>query len=307
MKFNILSPEEENVILDKNIEIPYTGKYEDFYRDGCYICKRCGAYLYNSKDKFDAHCGWPSFDDAVLGAIKTKLDPLDFRKEILCNRCGAHLGHVFDNENLTPKNTRHCVNSISMKFLPTEENTDKSGLAYFGGGCFWCLEAAYKMLKGVISVSSGYSGGRVMVGDKKPSYEEVSTGNTGYAEMVMIKFDKSIISFEALLEVFFVVHDPTTLNKQGNDIGKQYRSLILYQNDLQKELTETFIKQLEKEKVFTNMIVTEVKPLIIFYPAEDYHHDFYDRNPANTYCQSVVAPKLSKLRDHFKSYLKPQI
>lgn len=299
MKLNSISPEEENVIINKGTEAPYSGKYENFYEDGIYACKRCGANLYRSSDKFDAHCGWPSFDDAILGAVKSDPDADGLRTEITCARCEAHLGHVFLNESLTPKNTRYCVNSISMKFTSKNEVVQKDE-AYFGGGCFWCTEATFKMMKGVISVVPGYAGGE----KENPTYEEVSSGTTGHAEVVKVEYDQTIISYEALLEIFFASHNPTTLSKQGNDKGTQYRSVILYKNELQKDLAEKFIKNLETEKVFESPIVTEVKSMTKFHEAEDYHHDYFAKNPNAGYCQIVIAPKISKLMEHFKYYIK---
>ncbi|MDO8424697.1 MAG: peptide-methionine (R)-S-oxide reductase, partial [bacterium] len=221
MRLDPLTPEEKRVIVDKGTEAPYSGEYENFHKEGIYACKRCGAYLYRSSDKFDAHCGWPSFDDAVLGAIESSLDAGELSKEISCNRCQAHLGHVFSNENLTPKNIRYCVNSVSMKFVTEKGTALTNEVAYLGGGCFWCTEAAFKMIKGVQSVLPGYAGGSFPADGTSPTYEEVSSGRTGHAEVVMAAYESTVISFEGLLEVFFSVHDPTTPNRQGSDVGTQ--------------------------------------------------------------------------------------
>lgn len=290
--------------MKKGTEMPYSGVYEKFNEPGVYVCKRCGSFLYRSEDKFDAGCGWPSFDQAVLGAVERRTDADGSRTEILCRRCGAHLGHVFLNENLTQKNTRYCVNSISMKFLPKKELTGKKEYAYFGGGCFWCTEAYFKMIKGVASVFPGYAGGDKPLGKDTVDYEKVCSGLTGHAEVVKIEYDPAIISYEALLEVFFVSHNPTTLNKQGGDSGSQYASVILYQDELQKELAEKYIKNLELEKVFSDPVTTVVKPLDEFYPAEDYHQDYFSKNPEGGYCQTVIAPKILKLRERLKDYIK---
>lgn len=300
MEFKRLAPNEKEVIVDQATEAPYSGEYENFYQPGVYACKRCGAYLYRSSDKFTAHCGWPSFDDAVLGAIESRLDNDGLRTEISCVRCDAHLGHIFLNESLTPKNTRYCVNSISMQFLPQEKIVTPIQEAYFGGGCFWCQEAVFKLIKGVKSVLPGYAGGT----KENPAYGEVCSDATGHAETVKIEYDPAIISYEALLEIFFATHDPTTLNRQGNDIGRQYRSVILYKDALQKEIVKNFIKKLRDEKVFSKPITTEIKPLKEFYEAEEYHRDYFTKNPAAAYCQIVIATKLSKLKEHFEKYLK---
>lgn len=172
--------------------------------------------------------------------------------------------------------------------------------AIFGGGCFWCTEAVFQRLKGVMSVVSGYAGG-----DKeKPSYEAVSSGNTGHAEVIRVEFDPSIIKYEDLLNVFFTTHDPTTLNQQGADKGTQYRSVVFYSDDVQHQAVTKFISELEKEKVFNGPIVTEVKPIGIFFPAENYHQNFYNNNQNYPYCQAVINPKLAKLRQKFAALLK---
>ncbi len=179
-------------------------------------------------------------------------------------------------------------------------NSQKTETAIFGGGCFWCTEAIFKEMKGVISVVPGYTGGK----RPNPTYEQVSTGATGHAEAVKIIFDPQKISYEELLQVFFATHDPTTLNRQGNDIGTQYRSAIFYTNEKQKELAIAYIKFLNNEDVYDKYIVTEVVPASEFYEAEDYHKNYLENNPNNPYCQYVVLPKLEKFRKLFKEKLK---
>lgn len=168
-------------------------------------------------------------------------------------------------------------------------------IATLAGGCFWCLEAAYDQLKGVEKVESGYAGGSV----DNPTYQQVCTGTTGHAEVVQITFDPAVISYRELLEVFFTIHDPTTLNRQGADVGTQYRSAIFYHSPEQKAAAESVIAGLSAEKIWDNPIVTELAPLDEFYPAEEYHRDYYERNPAQPYCQAVIAPKVSKFRKKF--------
>lgn len=172
--------------------------------------------------------------------------------------------------------------------------------ATLGGGCFWCLEAVFDNLQGVTDVVSGYAGGTTV----NPTYQQVCTGETGHAEAVQIKFEPSIISYRELLEVFFSIHDPTSLNRQGADVGTQYRSAIFYHSSEQKETAEETITVLIDEKVWPEPIVTEVVPLDVFYPAEDYHQEYFARNPAQGYCQMVVAPKVAKFRKKFSSRLK---
>ena len=173
-------------------------------------------------------------------------------------------------------------------------------IATLAGGCFWCLEAVYDEVKGVGSVESGYMGGR----KPNPSYEEVCSGETGHAEVVQITFDPQVVSYKELLEVFFVIHDPTTLNRQGNDAGTQYRSAIFYHSPEQKRVAEQTIRELESEKLFDSQIVTQVVPAESFYPAEDYHREYFQRNQGQPYCQFVVAPKVAKFRRKFLDKVK---
>lgn len=163
--------------------------------------------------------------------------------------------------------------------------------AVFGGGCFWCIQAIFSRLKGVDKVTSGYAGGKTA----NPTYEQVCSGRTGHAEVVKIDFDPATITYHNLLEVFYKAHDPTTINRQGADVGTQYRSVILYSGDDQKSAAEKYIAQLTEDKAFSQPIVTEVKALEVFYPAEDYHQDYYQLHPEKGYCQAVIAPKLAKL------------
>ena len=176
----------------------------------------------------------------------------------------------------------------------------KSEVAVFGGGCFWCTEAVFDELKGVISVVSGYAGGST----KNPTYEQVCSGGTGHAEVIRIEFDPTQISFRDLMTVFFATHDPTTLNRQGNDVGTQYRSAILYADEEQKREAEAFIKELNDSKAFGKPIVTTLEPLGEFYEAEDYHQKYYANNPYQPYCQYLIPPKLNKLHKQFSALLK---
>jgi peptide-methionine (S)-S-oxide reductase len=177
---------------------------------------------------------------------------------------------------------------------------DSLQIATFGSGCFWCTEAIFERLNGVVKVESGYSGGKI----ESPTYEEVCTGTTGYAEVTQITYDPSIISFDELLEVFWKTHDPTTLNRQGNDVGTQYRSVIFYHNEEQKELAEKYKTELDKSGAWDNPIVTEISPFSNFYSAEGYHQDYYENNPNQGYCAFVIAPKVEKFEKVFKNKLK---
>jgi peptide-methionine (S)-S-oxide reductase len=176
-------------------------------------------------------------------------------------------------------------------------------VATLAGGCFWCLEAAFQDLKGVERVRSGYAGGHVA----NPSYEDVCTGTTGHAEVVQVTFDRQVVSFADLLRIFFTIHDPTTLNRQGGDVGTQYRSAIFYHSPEQKAAAERVIGELQAEKVWDDPIVTEVKPLDAFYPAEEHHRDYYRRNPNQGYCRAVIAPKVAKVRKLYFDRLKQPV
>lgn len=174
--------------------------------------------------------------------------------------------------------------------------------ATLAGGCFWCLEAVFDEIKGVQGVESGYAGGHV----PNPTYRAVCNGDTGHAEVVQVRFDPNVVSYRDLLNVFFAIHDPTTLNRQGADVGAQYRSAIFYHNDDQKMIAEELIESLNAQKIWDSPIVTQLAPLDKFYAAEDYHQEYFARNPYQPYCMAVVAPKVSKFRKHFLEMLKKQ-
>ena len=277
-KLNKLTEAEKQVILKKGTERPYTGEYYNKNEKGVYVCKQCNAPLYNSSDKFDSHCGWPSFDDEIQGAVKRIPDPDGFRTEIVCNRCGGHLGHVFLGEGFTTKNTRHCVNSISLKFIPEKEMTEK---AYFAAGCFWGVEYYLNKAKGVIGTTSGYSGGTT----ENPTYKQVCTGLTGHAETVEVEYNSEETDFETLCKLFFEIHDPTQIDRQGPDKGEQYRSVVFYTNEKQKEITVKLITELESKGL---KVATEVIPFKKFWAAEDYHQDYYDGNGKLPYCHGYT-------------------
>lgn len=279
--FNDLSKQESSVIENKGTEAPFTGKYDDHSENGTYICKKCGAALYNSSSKFKSGCGWPSFDDEIKGAVNRFPDPDGLRTEIECANCGAHLGHVFTGERFTVNNIRHCVNSVSLDFVPVRLDPGRYGTAVFAGGCFWGVEYFLQKSPGVISVTSGYIGGHV----RNPSYKEVCTGRTGHAEAVKIIYDPRKTSFERLLRLFLEIHDPTQLGGQGPDLGDQYRSEIFYMNDEQKKIAEKNISILKGKGL---KVVTEITKASEFYEAEDYHQDYYFNNGKVPYCHGYT-------------------
>jgi peptide methionine sulfoxide reductase msrA/msrB len=272
-QFNKLTPDEERVIIQKGTEAPFTGEYEKFSEKGLYTCRQCGNMLYSSEDKFDSGCGWPAFDDEIKGAVTRTKDPDGRRTEITCARCGGHLGHVFEGEKLTDKNVRHCVNSISMDFIPAQ-NIKK---AYFAGGCFWGVEYYMEKLSGVLEVTSGYMGGHV----KNPTYKQVCTGTTGHYEAVEVLYDDRKISFETVSREFFEIHDPTQAGGQGPDMGQQYESVVFYNNETEKAVTEKLIGVLESKGFET---VTQVIKASEFWKAEDYHQDYYEHKGTTPYC-----------------------
>ena len=279
-----LTPEEERVIVHKGTETPFSGKYEHFYEKGTYTCKRCGAPLYRSESKFDAFCGWPSFEDEIPGAVLRRPDPDGERTEITCAACGAHLGHVFTGEGFTPKNTRHCVNSISMTFVPEEATQKtpepaaaKTAKAIFAGGCFWGVEYHFQQVPGVLSTRVGYTGGRT----ENPTYKQVCQGDTGHTEAIEVTYDPTQTTYENLAKLFFEIHDPTQVNRQGPDVGAQYRSAVFYLDDQQKATTKNLIAQL-RDKGYD--VATQVLPAGPFWPAEHYHQRYYEKKNATPYC-----------------------
>lgn len=290
-----LTEEQYKVTRLKGTERPFTGQYCTAYEPGIYNCLCCGVSLFDSTTKFESGTGWPSFTEPLekdLIAYEADKSHGMTRVEILCNICDAHLGHVFPDGPL-PTGLRYCVNSLS---LVKDEGSKKQakdyvGIAVLGGGCFWCIEAVFQSLEGVNEVVSGYSGGKTA----DPTYKEVCAGNSGHAEVVKIVFDTAIISFEEILTIFFTVHDPTTLNRQGNDIGTQYRSVIFYQDEAQKKTAEKLIAGIRGD--FPDPIITEISPASEFYKAEEEHQNFYKENPGNRYCQVMVPPKLKKLKE----------
>jgi peptide methionine sulfoxide reductase msrA/msrB len=265
-----LSPEERKIIVDKGTEAPFTGEYNEFFEAGLFICRACKTPLYESNTKFNAGCGWPSFDDELEGAVVRREDfsAGRVRTEICCSKCDGHLGHVFEGEQITEKNTRHCVNSLSIQFK-SYKNLSK---VYFGAGCFWSVEKLFKIQKGVYLSQVGYMGGDT----ENPRYKDICTGDTNHAEVVEVYYDEKVISFTDLLNIFWENHNPTTPNQQGFDIGSQYRSVVFYTSENQKKIAEESI--LIQESNWNKTIVTEVIIAPIFYRAEEYHQNYLNKN-----------------------------
>ena len=286
-----LTPEEERVIIHKGTERPFSGKYNKHFKEGVYTCKQCGEELFDSSSKFSSNCGWPSFDDQIEGKVKKQPDADGVRTEIVCSNCGGHLGHVFIGERLTPKDMRYCVNSISMDFIPKGQEKSEAAAAskddvesspqreraIFASGCFWGTEYHLQKVPGVISTTVGYTGGRT----KNPTYKQVCMDKTGHAEAVEVLYDPSKTSYEQLARLFFETHDFTQLNRQGPDVGKQYRSAVFYLDEKQKDIAAGLIATLKK-KGFD--VKTELTPASKFWPAELYHQDYYKKNGKTPYC-----------------------
>jgi len=277
-KIEQLSDEEIYVLVNKGTQAPYVGKYTDEKSNGIYTCKICEAPLYKSSAKFNSNCGWPSFDDAIEGAVKRVPDADGRRVEIVCAKCGGHLGHVFEGEGFTAKNTRHCVNSISLKLDAKEEKKDDSlSYAYFAGGCFWGVEYYLEKLDGVKSVSSGFMGGHV----KNPGYYEVVSGKTGHLEAVEVIYDKSQISYEKIARTFFEIHDPTQTNGQGPDIGSQYLSAVFVNDENERNTVKKLIALLD-ENGFD--IATKILDKQAYYKADEGHQNYYNKKGTRPYC-----------------------
>lgn len=295
MEFRDLTSQERAVILDKGTEPPFSGKYVTHHADGTYTCKRCGAPLFSSNAKFDSGCGWPSFDAALPGAVRQVPDADGRRTEILCARCGGHLGHVFRGEGFTPRDTRHCVNSISIGFVPARAQDASAAVpgsdpvpagtaeaeAFFAGGCFWGVEHLLAQQPGVLRAESGYMGGHT----QSPTYEQVCSGATGHLETVRVVYDPRQVSYEQLAKLFFEIHDPTQVDRQGPDVGAQYGSAIFYGSAPERRTAEALVQRLRQQGL---KVATRILPAGVFWRAEAYHQDYYARTGKQPYCHARV-------------------
>ena len=303
-----LDPEAYRILRNAGTEPAFCGTLLDNKKQGVYACAGCALPLFSSDSKFTSGTGWPSFFKPVAGeniAIKQDRSYGMVRTEILCARCDGHLGHVF-NDGPEPTGLRFCVNSESLNFTEAGElaKLGEVGVAHFAGGCFWCVEGVFEQLAGVIDVTSGYTGGHVSPEELPVTYKQVTTGATGHAESVRIVYDPKLISYEDLLVVHFATHDPTTLNRQGADVGTHYRSAIFYANDAEKQAAQKYIDQLTADKEFRAPIVTTLEPLNGFQVAEDYHQNYAELNPDQPYICNVALPKIEKVRAKFPQKLK---
>jgi peptide methionine sulfoxide reductase msrA/msrB len=323
----ILTPEQYRVLRRAGTERAFTGKYNDHYEEGVYVCGACGTPLFSSKTKYDHGTGWPSFTapvDAQNVEYRKDLSHGMIRTEVRCAACGSHLGHVFD-DGPAPTHKHFCINSVALNFSPAQpgvqpsppesDSSDDQGIiaeraqdlmggscsassscgeadadlpssankaaarqerteiATFAAGCFWGVEDKFRKIKGVISTRVGYTGGNV----KNPTYELVCSDKTGHAESIEITFDPTVVSYNTLLQHFFRFHDPTQVNRQGPDVGTQYRSVIFYHDEEQKDAAENMIQELNASGQFKRPIATQVVPAAEFYPAEDYHQQYHEK------------------------------
>jgi peptide methionine sulfoxide reductase msrA/msrB len=301
----LLTPEQYRVTRLHGTERAFSGEYCEAFSPGVYNCACCGTELFDSTVKFDSGTGWPSFTGPVKDNV-VKYQPDNsygmHNVEVLCNVCDAHLGHVFP-DGPKPSGLRFCINSVSLKKEEVQKQVaTKEDLLFetttLGGGCFWCTEAILNELDGVTKVISGYSGGHI----ENPTYSQISNGDTGHAEVVQVQFDPKKISYADLLRLFLATHNPTSLNRQGADVGSQYRSIILFHSETQHQTAREIIE--EMQAAFDKPIVTELVPFSKFFKAEQSHQDYYRNNPEKAYCQAVITPKLQKLRAHFATALK---
>lgn len=268
----ILTAEQFEIMRMNGTEKPFTGKCDTAKEGGIYQCAACGNDLFISGNKFESNTGWPSFWQPVSGLnIKEGTDnSLGMKRtEVLCALCGAHLGHVFE-DGPPPTHKRYCINAAALKFVPMTAKPKRLETAAFAAGCFWGVEEAFRTMKGIKYTTVGYEGGK----SKNPTYEDVCSDKTGHAETVEVFYDPSEVSYGELLDRFWSMHDPTTPNRQGPDVGSQYRSIIFYRDDNQKKEALASKKKLEKSGKYNRKIVTEIIPASKFYKAEEYHQRY---------------------------------
>lgn len=296
-----LTTKQYYILREHGTERPFTSELNKVKEPGVFVCAGCNNPLFSTAAKFDSGTGWPSFfkpysNNSLNVAQDNSLGMT--RDALTCKRCDGHLGHVF-NDGPKPTGLRYCIDGDGMLFIP-ESKTNKTAfsVATFAGGCFWCTETIFESIMGVSEVISGYSGGK----EANPTYESVGAGRTGHAEAFEVYYDSTVISYPELLRVFFASIDPTTVDGQSPDFGKQYRTIAFYRNSTEKQLIEDKIKEISKE--YKNPIATQVVPFVKFWEAEEYHQDFVKRNPNQGYVRGESIPRrnrtLAKVKDLVK-------
>jgi len=278
---DLLPPEQFKILRSQETERPFCGRFHASKETGWYLCAGCGLPLFHSSSKYESGTGWPSFFRAAAKEnIATHTDRSHGmeRTEILCMRCGGHLGHVFE-DGPAPTGLRYCLNSEALNFRPDKLPRPR---AYFAAGCFWGVQASFDAFPGVTATQVGYMGGHV----PRPSYPLSCTGTTGHAEAVEVEWDPAKTSYEALVRFFFELHDPTTLNRQGPDVGSEYRSAIFLADTEQEKVAKSVKAELELAKVFPRPIVTEIVPGDEFFAAELYHQKYYLSHPVHCHLPS---------------------
>lgn len=292
----LLTPEQYHIAREQGTERPFSSEHYENHDDGIFICVACNNPLFSSATKFNSGTGWPSYfapySSKSLGFNKDRSYGM-VRDEVHCQRCDAHLGHVFD-DGPQPTGLRYCIDGIGLKFIPTKP---KEAIATFAGGCFWCEEAIFESIKGVKEVISGYSGGT----EKTTNYQDVGSGKTGHAEAIEVYYDPTQVSFKDLMRVYLASIDPTQVNGQGPDHGKQYRSIAFYRNEEEKKIIEDAITILSNSGIYKSKIAIEVAPYTFFLEAEKYHQNYVRLNPENPYVQQESLPRrkrtLEKVKD----------
>ncbi|BBK40792.1 peptide methionine sulfoxide reductase MsrA [Allostella vacuolata] len=272
-----LPPEAFHVLREHGTERAFTSPLNKEKRKGTFVCAACGQPLFDSATKFESGTGWPSFWQPIDGAVGSTIDRSFFmtRTEIHCSNCGGHLGHAFD-DGPPPTGMRYCMNGAAMAFEPAEAGRDAAtapgrAVATFGAGCFWGVEQAFREVDGVLETAVGYAGGRVA----SPTYEQVCGDDTGHAEVVQVAYDPSRVGYEELLDLFFALHDPTQKDRQGADVGSQYRSVVFVETDAERAAAEAAVARHQAR--FRRPIVTEIAAARPFWKAEDYHQQYLEK------------------------------
>lgn len=294
----ILTAEQYHITREQGTERPFTSEFYDLHDEGTFTCLCCDNPLFASATKFESGTGWPSFfapySSKSLG-YENDVSHGMVRSEIHCLRCDAHLGHVFD-DGPKPTGLRHCIDGLALKFVPKKS----LAVATFAGGCFWCEETIFESIKGVNEVISGYSGGK----EKNPSYKSVGAGETGHAEAFEVYYDPAVVSYADLVRVYFASIDPTQVNGQGPDIGKQYRSIAFFRNSEEQKTINDYIAKLSLSKTYDKAIAVEAKPYDFFMEAEARHQNYVRLHPEDSYVLQESLPRRAKTLKQVQELIK---